>query len=292
VKKYLPRGLGWQRDIPDFRDYTPEHPSVRRILGLLKPAPAAAIGLPASVDLRDDCQPCVDDQEELNSCAAFAVLGLIECFERCALGQSCEPSRLFLYQTTLKLRGCLQDSGVDLRSTFKALRRVGTPREVYWPYRADRLRTEPGDPFLFAFDEFLPLCYLRFDRRRVEDGAGISTPKTGAQTLQTVKAFLAAGFPSVFGFSVPGSISLSGDVPFYEQSDVRGGQAVVAVGYDDVRGALLFRNSWGCQWGERGYGWLPYAYIEHGYAADFWTALKEDWVVRADWLRGEFLPLA
>ena len=65
-----------------------------------------------------------------------------------------------------------------------------------------------------------------------------------------------------------------------------GGQAVVAVGYDDThlstsRGALLIRSSWGRGWGDEGYGWLPYAYVEEQLAVDFWT------VIRADWLASE-----
>jgi hypothetical protein len=41
---------------------------------------------------------------------------------------------------------------------------------------------------------------------------------------------------------------------------------VVAVGYDDRRlpgnqGAILIRSSWGTQWGQSGYGWLPYSFV-------------------------------
>jgi C1A family cysteine protease len=59
---------------------------------------------------------------------------------------------------------------------------------------------------------------------------------------------------------------------------------VVAVGYDDSRrirsdkGALLVRNSWGPDWGEAGYGWLPYSYVKRRLAMDFWTVLKPAWL--------------
>jgi C1A family cysteine protease len=65
---------------------------------------------------------------------------------------------------------------------------------------------------------------------------------------------------------------------------VRGGQAAVAVGYDDMRvirstrGALLVRNSWGSGRGEAGYGWLPGAYVKEQLAVDFWTLVKGEWV--------------
>lgn len=51
-----------------------------------------------------------------------------------------------------------------------------------------------------------------------------------------------------------------------------GGHAVLLVGYQDGEGEgggrFLVRNSWGADWGERGYGRLPYAYVDaHGLAA-------------------------
>ena len=65
---------------------------------------------------------------------------------------------------------------------------------------------------------------------------------------------------------------------------VQGGHAVVAIGYDDNRkigkdkGAIKIRNSWGTQWGQNGYGWLPYSYIEAGLAEDFWSLFKNEYV--------------
>jgi C1A family cysteine protease len=284
--------LGWIPDYPDFRDYTEETAEVREILkgtglpwgkpgkGKKRIAPS-----PPAVDLREWCAP-VEDQGRLGSCTAQAGVGIIEYYERKSFGRHIDASRLFLYKVTRNLMKMREDSGAYLRSTIGAMVLFGVPPEEYWAYtdHPDRFDQEPP-AFCYSFAQnYKTLKYYRHD-----------PPSTSAdEILGRVKTYLAAGHPAMFGFTVYSSIEQAADtgrIPLPGRRDkIEGGHAVVAVGYDDrmavknkyapeeTKGALLIRNSWGRDWGEEGYGWLPYEYIRKGLAEDFWSVLKKEWI--------------
>jgi C1A family cysteine protease len=284
--------LGWIPDYPDFRDYTEETREVREILkGTgLPPARAGRSGrisktLPPSADLREWCSP-VEDQGRLGSCTAHAGVGIIEYYERKSFSRHIDASRLFLYKVTRNLMKMQGDTGAYLRSTIGAMVLFGVPPEEYWVYtdNPDRFDQEPP-AFCYSFAQnYKTLKYYRHD-----------PPSASPEgVLNRLKIYLAAGHPAMFGFTVYTSIeqaSGTGRIPFPSPRDkIEGGHAVVAVGYDDTmkiknryegedaEGALLIRNSWGGNWGEAGYGWLPYDYLRQGLAEDFWSVLKKDWI--------------
>ncbi|MEW6220620.1 MAG: C1 family peptidase [Thermodesulfobacteriota bacterium] len=270
-------GMGWERDLPDFRDLTPESAAIDGIRSQSKAFQGQA-KKPAAVDLRAWCS-AIEDQGQLGSCTANAGVGLLEYFQRRAFGKHLDGSRLFLYKTTRSLLGWTGDQGAYLRATMKAMVLFGVPPESYWPYDIPRFDTEPP-AFCYAFGQsYQAIKYYRLDP------PGQSTDKT----LAILKAGLAAGLPAMFGFTVYSSIPAAGDgkgeIPFPVPGDaVEGGHAVVAVGYDDKKkigaetGAICIRNSWGRGWGEGGYGWLPYAYVLAGLAVDFWSLVQAEFV--------------
>lgn len=284
--------LGWIPDYPDFRDYTEETEEVREILrttGLAVRGGAARVRpskeLPTAADLREWCSP-VEDQGRLGSCTAQAGAGIIEYYERKSFRRHIESSRLFLYKVTRNLMKMKGDTGAYLRSTIGAMVLFGVPPEEYWPYSdgPDDFDKEPP-AFCYSFAQnYKTLKYYRHD-----------PPSASADVvLERVKTYLAAGHPAMFGFTVYTSIEQASDtgrIPFPSSLDkIEGGHAVVAAGYDDnmtiknryggelTRGALLIRNSWGRDWGEAGYGWLPYEYLRRGLAEDFWSVLKKEWI--------------
>lgn len=277
-------GLGWLRDLPDIRDYSPDHEKIKPMLKKLNvSAPVAA--LPPKVDLRQWCAP-IEDQGELGSCTANAGVGLIEFYENKAYGVWLDASRLFLYKATRNLLSWTGDTGAYLRTTMGAMALFGVSPEKYWPYKIADFDIEPA-AFLYAFAQsYQAINYYRLD-----------PPGTSAKTLLAqIKTNLAGNLPSMFGFTVYDSIAQAngagkGKIPFpCPQDKVLGGHAIMAVGYNDAMkiknancgegttGALLIRNSWGDSWGDAGYGWIPYEYVLKGIAVDWWALLKLDYI--------------
>jgi C1A family cysteine protease len=293
MTELLRKGFGWLPDFPDFRDYTEETEEVREILGPTGlPASAGRRSgrkkgsvAPATADLRE-WGSAVEDQGSLGSCTAQAGAGAIEYYERKSFGRHIEASRLFLYKVARNLMKMRGDTGAYLRLTMGAMVLFGVPPEEYWPYTDDEREFDKEPPaFCYAFAQnYKTIKYYRHD-----------PPGTGRpQVVERVKAYLAAGHPAMFGFTVYSSVeqaAVTGRIPFPSgREKIEGGHAVVAMGYDDrmtirnkagvgeTKGALLIRNSWGPGWGEKGYGWLPYEYVLRGLAEDFWSVLKKEWI--------------
>jgi C1A family cysteine protease len=258
--------------------------SIRSMLSDVGPADMGYGALPPVVDLRPWMSP-IEDQGAIGSCTAQAGIGLVEYNERRAFGRHVNRSRLFLYKATRNLLHWTGDTGAYLRTTMGALALFGAPPEEYCRYVTADYDKEPG-AFCYAFAQnFQSLQYFRLDP------AGTARDVL----LARIKSNVAAGLPSMFGFTVYNSIAqanTTGAIPFPVGGEgVAGGHAVVAAGFDDNRlirnanaggittkGALLIRNSWGTGWGQAGYGWLPYEFVLRGLAVDWWTLVKQEWI--------------
>jgi C1A family cysteine protease len=277
-------GTGWLPPMPDLRDYTEYQKEIKEISKKLGIG-TGKMKVATSVDLRQWCSP-VENQGNLGSCTAHAGIGIVEYYEKRAFNKHIEGSRLFLYKVTRNLMQVKGDTGAWLREVMAALVLCGVPAEKYWPYNVADFEKEP-DAFIYSVaDNYEAVKYFCHDPL----GAKIPYPAV----LDSVKKYLEAGIPSMFGFW---------GFPSYKDSDVVGGipypgegekaewgHAIVAVGYDDNKkiknllsgnvttGALLIRNSWGKEWGDKGYGWLPYDYVLYNVASDFWSLLGMDWV--------------
>ena len=235
---------GWLPDIPDIRD----HYFIGRVIR----------DLPSQVDLRDQCPKGVYDQGMLGSCTANAIAAAIE-FD--LIKQEKEvftPSRLFVYYNERVIEGSVsEDAGAMIRDGIKSVNEQGAPHETIWPYDIQAFAIRPSDE---AYSDALlhqALAYSRVTR-----------------SLPQFKTIIASGYPFCFGFAVYSSfesneVAETGIVPMPGSNEkMLGGHAVLAVGYDDYHQSFIVRNSWGVDWGMKGYFMLPYAYLTNENLSD------------------------
>jgi hypothetical protein len=243
-------GYGWVRDLPDTRDFLYSAPLIR-----------FPQGLPASVDLRSECPP-VYDQGQLGSCTANGIAGAIQ-FDQAKQGtKDFTPSRLFIYYNERAIEGTVgQDSGAQVRDGIKSVSTLGAPPETDWPYNIQEFAQKPPAQAYADAKQDLVSSYARV-----------------AQSITQMQGCLAAGYPFVFGFTVYESfesdtVAQTGIVPMPAAGEkVLGGHCVLAVGYDGTQRNFIIRNSWGPDWGLKGYCMMPFEYLlTANLASDFWT---------------------
>lgn len=240
---------GWLPDVPDIRDHVYK-------------VPETVSSLPSNVDLRNVC-PSVLDQGELGSCTANAIANA-HLFEQMKQGVKSllQPSRLFIYYNERAIEGTVQsDSGAMIRDGIKSVGQLGVCSETKLPYNIAKFTKKPTK-----------VCYTQALKHQA-----ISYQRVN-QTLNEMKGCLASGYPFVFGFTVYESfesqnVANDGIVPMPSKDEkVLGGHAVLAVGYNDSTGRFLVMNSWGTNWGDKGYFTIPYEYLTNSNLADdFWT---------------------
>jgi C1A family cysteine protease len=239
---------GWVPDRPDHRDFS--------YAAIARPPKK----LPPEVDLRRRCSP-VEDQGNLGSCTANALVGNLEFLEVKAGRPPTDLSRLFIYYNERALEGTIQeDSGAALRDGIKTLVKQGVCAEPTWPYQIGKFAVKPP-----------AACY-----REALDHQVVSYHRI--LTLTEMRQCLAEGYPFVFGFTVyeafeSEAMAKTGllEMPQPDEA-VLGGHAVVAVGYRDTVERFIVRNSWGRKWGQAGYFTMPYGYLkDRNLSDDFWT---------------------
>jgi C1A family cysteine protease len=245
------RRLGTHPDVPDVRDRIYLPPSGRAI--------------PRRVDLRPHCPP-VYNQHSLNSCSANAIAAAIWFdLRRAGAAEAPSPSRLFIYYNErVTERVVHHNVPVSLRDGYRTVARAGVCPEPLWPYRVRQYARRPPRRCYQAARQERVIAYFRLHR-----------------DLDAMRACLAEGWPFTLGVSVHESftsprVRRTGVIPMPTSHEpLRGGHAMLAVGFDDRDQHLIVRNSWGTTWGIDGYCRIPYAFILHpSLSWDFWTCRR------------------
>ena len=244
----VPRKYGWRRDKPDFRDYKKDIVEFEHYNEAL-------------IDMRNKC-PEIYDQGHLGSCTANAIAGAYE-FNMIKENETkiFVPSRLFIYYNERKMEGSVDtDSGAEIRDGIKSVNRQGIVPEQDWPYDISQFTVEPPQKLYKEAQNHKAVKYERVH-----------------QDINHIKQVVHDGEPVVFGFAVYESFqseetATTGKMVMPKKDEeLLGGHAVMVVGYDDKEEVMIVRNSWGTEWGDKGYFYMPYDYIKNpDLCSDFW----------------------
>ena len=241
---------GWRKSHPNFH---------KKLLFELAPPPEIIV--PALIDLRTDGnEPPIYDQGQEGSCTGNANGRLVE-----ALEPGFMPSRNFLYYNGRAREGTTgQDCGAEPLDVLTALENLGVCSETDWPYDTSKFAIKPSD-----------LAYANALLNKKFVATNI------LQDLNHLGACLAQGFRFSLGITVFESfeseeVAQTGMVPIPgpDEQEV-GGHDICIVGKMDSIQRFIVANSWGDRWGDKGYCYLPYAYVLNpNLSADFFTLRK------------------
>lgn len=202
-----------------------------------------------SVDLREWDSP-VDDQKSIGSCVGNAIANAYELMVRQLYPKKfVNLSRLFIYYNSRIFDNSYkQDVGTYIRDGMKSVAKYGVCSEALWPYNESKFSSQPT-----------PDCY-------VDASARVITRYETLYTLRDLIEVLNDSRPVVIGMYVYDDFMSLGPtkpvvkVPSASDQSL-GSHAVAVIGYDLDRQLFLAKNSFGKNWGDKGYFWIPFEYM-------------------------------
>jgi C1A family cysteine protease len=197
--------------------------------------------------------PAIINQDVLGDCVANAFYYSL----MSQTNNSVPLSRLFVYANCRCLDNTPldQDDGTTIRTACRAILNYGVCKESVYPHIVNKFMNLPPLEAYYASKKFKRFTYVFIN----QDLASIKS------ALTTFKV------PIIFGIMVYEGFmnTKTGFIPM-PSKELLGGHCVCLVGYNDINQTFVCANSWGTNWGNKGYFYLPYNYvINPKYASDF-----------------------
>jgi len=272
TKKLLEKfPLNYRRDPKDKND--------QKFKGSLIDIRKQKLKVPSRID-HTNKMSAIRNQGHLGSCVGFAVTAMKEFQEQQEhllevqegkkdhrKGKKYDLSESWVYWMSKEIDAWPGEEGTSIRYAMKVLQKIGVPTETGWPYDD----VDFGEPKRWAslvarwslIDQ-----YWRINNLTELKAALVNGP-------------VPIGIPCFYEFFFPGMDGIILDP--VNPTEIYGGHAICAVGFDNTTRLIKFKNSWGTNWGENGYGYISYEYIQK-YLWDAWTC--SDLSITKEMLKG------
>lgn len=231
---------------------------------------------PSKYSLRPQC-PVPYDQGNLGSCTANAFCAAYKILTK----NQFSPSRLYLYYYERMLEDPthnplhLTDSGADVIDGEKYAANIGICSESLWPYKIEKFNVKPPT-----------YCDLDAAKHKIKS---FSVIPINANLINSIKSYIFKGIPVLIAINVyqsfeslqtsrTGVVTLPKPLRYNNPRDPRdpylGGHEMCIIGYDDTTSRVTVLNSWGSNWGDGGYCYIPYSYLTNPYLGLEFTVIQ------------------
>lgn len=233
--------------------------------------------LPAKADLRAGFSP-VYNQQNTNACVGFSTVGGLGEYLMRKKGNNQRFSPRFLWNMGRKLEKSLdQNVGMYFPDAIKVIDAYGMLPEADLPFNEKLFAYNPKPtPEDTAAQNKEISSVPTADMIKKAKNFKVSQGWVNINSVHAMKKALSEGYPVVFGVALFDSFfttGANGVIPMPKEGEkMHGGHAIVAVGYDNAKKQLIIRNSWGAEWADKGYAYLPYDFMKKGYAYGGFTA--------------------
>jgi hypothetical protein len=193
------------------------------------------------VDLSNPKNPPRDQGNEA-SIVGFSVASALEIEITRKFGYAVQISPRYIYNSI----GGTAHSGARIEDALDLAKNIGVIEESVWPYTSNdyhnmisKLRADTTSN-RYKIQAFYPLKPGSIEQFK-------KVLKQGSSIIAGIR------LPDYFSSDVSGNWRLRGSSFNYA-----GSISICIVGYDDATKRFKFKNSWGANWGDEGYGYLRY----------------------------------
>lgn len=206
--------------------------------------------LPKSADLKKYFPP-IKNQGKQGACSSFSLTSVFEYFLNNETHKNDDMSEAYVYYNAREIQGDTSiDEGANLYNVIRGMVDKGVCLEELCPYDSS------------VFDK-------RPSNEAYENGKDhtVTSAKDVPISVEIVKSAIKDGYPVIGCFRIFESLqeNTSGYIPMpsdYERNhEEEKFHAMVICGYNDKHGHFIVRNSWGTDFGDNGYCYLPYSYL-------------------------------
>lgn len=233
--------------------------------------------IPSVLNLRET-QSRVRSQGNRGACTYFAFTSLIESLLKKTFKKEFDLSEEYLaWAGKVKMKLRIHDEGSSVAVNAATFQKFGFMLEKDMPYQPSWFDAGYPCEGLASSQNIDSICFSHRgpDKSKpIYDGYQVKFEAVGSRSIDIVRALAKARTPvtlSLIGHRKmwdeskdSGDFFLSAEhkADCQENRKMCGGHAVLAVGYDLNRKVIFFKNSWGVEWGNDGYGTIQFDYLD------------------------------